>query len=174
MGLHCAELMVNMSRDEDEWRRSQLRKKGSRLSSDGFKAAFNSWQNGVLFISKAALHWLLGQSLAVSVDLEMQSYGFQMIYTRLFVYAIVASSLAAFATYMAYRKPSGSQPAAWGHFQTLADLVDDWKVGVDGSLWWGDKGVGIDGVRHAGTSGRRTDLGDIRLDGLYAGDGIQW
>lgn len=179
MGLHCVELMVNMSRDEDEWRRAQLTRKGSRLSTNGFKAAISSWQNGVLFISKAALHWLLGQSLATSVTMDPdpgglgQRYEFQMIYMRIFVFAIVAFALAVFATYLAYRRPSGCQPASWGHFQTLVDLVDDWKVSANGLLWWGDKGVETDGVRHAGTSWKRGNLGDIRIEALYSGIALE-
>lgn len=84
-----------------------------------------------------------------------------MIYIRVFAFGIVATALAIFATYLAYQRPKGSQSAAWDHFQTPADLIDDWNVGLRGYLWWGDKGVSHDGVRHAGTSGILSQLGPI-------------
>jgi hypothetical protein len=74
--------------------------------------------------------------------------------------------LAAFATFFAFRKPSESQ---WGYIQTLADLIDDWHTSRDSRLWWGDKGVGADGIRHAGTAGDRNQVGTIAMNALYAG-----
>jgi hypothetical protein len=50
IGLHCIELLVNISRDEDAWRRaypekrehSQRSREGARLSSNAFKSAASS------------------------------------------------------------------------------------------------------------------------------------
>jgi hypothetical protein len=67
-------------------------------------------------------------------------------------------------------KPKGPQPATYGHIQTLADVVDDWTLNENGRFWWGDKGC-IEGVRHAGMSSRRNDLGAIQMSALYAGEG---
>jgi hypothetical protein len=53
--------------------------------------------------------------------------------------------LAAGNTYIATRQPRGCQPAAYGHLQTLADLIDDWSP----VMWWGHKGDGIP-ICHAG------------------------
>jgi len=88
---------------------------------------------------------------------------------RVFIYGCAVTALAIFATYLVVRRPGGPQPAAWGHFQTLADLIDDWSLDAQGRFWWGDKGVGVDGVRHAGTSMRKDELGDIMMDAIYAG-----
>lgn len=49
-------------------------------------------------------------------------------------------------TIAAHRHPSGPLPAAYGHLQTLADLVDEWSV----VMWWGHKETGPV-VSHAGT-----------------------
>ena len=97
------------------------------------------------------------------------NYSFDMVYMRVFIYGCIVTVLAIFTTYLVVRRPHGPQPAAWGHFQTLADLIDDWSLDPVGHLWWGDKGVSDDGIRHAGTSMRREELGDIMMDAVYAG-----
>jgi len=53
--------------------------------------------------------------------------------------------------------------------QTLADLIDDWTMDEDGDLWWGDKGSNHEGIRHAGTSAKKIDLGGIHIDAFYEG-----
>ncbi|KAK3174149.1 hypothetical protein OEA41_001393 [Lepraria neglecta] len=55
-------------------------------------------------------------------------------------------------------------PAAWGHLQTLADLIDDWGDGQVEKLYWGDKGQNSDGTRHAGTSNDVMAVGEIYLE----------
>ena len=55
--------------------------------------------------------------------------------------------VAIFITFIAKRRPSGPQPAAYGHIQTLTDLVDEWLP----TMYWGHKGDnGV--VCHAGAS----------------------
>lgn len=172
ISLHCVELIVNMSRDESIWRQAQIRAKGASLTSHGFISASTNFPNLVLFSSKAALHWLLGQCLMISfISLPNSQgiYSFDIIYMRVFIYGCTVAALAIFATYLVVRRPGGPQPTAWGHFQTLADLIDDWSLDPQGRFWWGDKGVGVDGVRHAGTSMRKDELGDIMMDAVYAG-----
>jgi hypothetical protein len=172
ISLHCIELIVNMTRDESVWRQVYIHSKGASLASHGFVAASSSFPNIVLFSSKAILHWLLGQCLMVSFTSSGNSqgtYNFDMIYIRVFVYGCVVTALAIFTTYLVARRPKGPQPAAWSHFQTLADLIDDWSLDSTGRMWWGDKGVSDDGVRHAGTSMRKEELGDIMMDAVYAG-----
>ncbi|KAE9363063.1 hypothetical protein N431DRAFT_139141 [Stipitochalara longipes BDJ] len=172
ISLHCIELIINMSRDEATWRQAYLHSKGASIASLGFVAASSSLLNLVLFSSKAILHWLLGQCLMVSFIYSGNSYGsynFDMVYMRVFIYGCVVTALAIFSTHLVIRRPRGPQPAAWGHFQTLADLIDDWGLDPAGRLWWGDKGVSNDGIRHAGTSMKREELGDIMMDAVYAG-----
>ena len=177
LGLHCVELVVNTSRDEGLWskasifRAGKLRpKSGPPLTSKAFASAALSWENATLCIFKAALHWLIGLSLIPSVnDDPLKYFEFDMNYPPLIIYVLLAIAFAIFATYLSFRRPYGEQPAAWGHIQTLADLVDDWGSGKD-KLWWGDKGVTVDGIRHAGTGPRRETLGMIKMDALYASD----
>jgi hypothetical protein len=55
---------------------------------------------------------------------------YQIIYLTLalFIFALIS-------TYIARRRPRGPQPAAYGHLQTLANLVDEWSS----AMWWGHK-----------------------------------
>jgi hypothetical protein len=83
---------------------------------------------------------------------------------------IFITALAIFATHPLVRKPKGPQPVAWGHFLTLTDLIDDRSLDPAGKLWWGNKGVSDDGIRHAGMSMTKEELGDIMMmDAVYAG-----
>ena len=65
-----------------------------------------------------------------------------------FVLAATLALLAHFGGRLANDRPKGPQPATYGHIQTLADLIDDWRE----TMYWGDKGdiSGLD-IRHAGT-----------------------
>ncbi|GFF52872.1 hypothetical protein IFM51744_07957 [Aspergillus udagawae] len=196
VALHCLELLVNLSRDEGIWRQaySETREApGAQLATNPIRAALSSWENAVLFIAKAVLHWIIGQSLIPSVTMEASKdiesfsstpvedlsthvedqfkHGFQfdMVYSRLIVYAILAVFVATFASYLALRRPRGCQPAALGHLQTLVDLIDDWKTDLGGRMWWGDKTQLEAGpVRHAGTCWDKTVLGPI-CKARYAG-----
>ncbi|RBA09072.1 hypothetical protein FPRO05_07352 [Fusarium proliferatum] len=189
VALHCTELLVNMSRDENIWRnaysnsnKSGKTAKGSLLASDSLRNAISSWEYIILSLFKSVLHWSVGQAVQprfqidflddISDDQEMAVAGvtFSMVYPRLLLYAVLAILLASFATFLALRKRSGPQPATMGHLQTIADLVDDWSPSENGRIYWGDKGeASISSVRHAGTSFEPRALGQISPKSLYAG-----
>jgi hypothetical protein len=93
-----------------------------------------------LFIAKEVMHWIIGRSVLPSIGLEdngdsytsyQNGFQFDMVYSRLIIYAILAILLAVFATYLASQKTRGCQPATFGHLQTLADLVNDWETRRD-------------------------------------------
>src|SRR5258708_39056469 len=52
---------------------------------------------------------------------------------------IALSIFACFFTLVTLRRPRGPQPAAYGHLQTLANLVDEWSP----VMWWGHKEDGV-------------------------------
>jgi hypothetical protein len=191
-GLHCTEVLVNMWRDEFAWRAAYIQdhkySRGTRLQSTTISSAIFSGPYMFLFVMKALLHWLLGQSLSPSVNiaeinnpdsfepnlaelsnLKLVQLAFDIVDLRLIIYALLAIMFGLFATVLAFWKPTGPQPVTWGHLQTLADLIDDWTVNLDGRLWWGDKGLNFDGVQHAGTSSKKDDLGKIIMTHLYSG-----
>lgn len=168
--LHCIEAVVNMRRDEQCWRACTSRK-GGHLSTSPILGLLRSWEAIVLFAIKSALHWLLGQSLIPQYGPGSWYDGFAVLFgmawPRLYVLACVTAFAALFVTGLACWKPCGSQPAAWGHLQTLANLVDFWCSPSE-KLWWGDKGISEDRIRHAGTSSIER-LPRVREDTLYAG-----
>jgi hypothetical protein len=132
------------------------------------------------------MHWIIGRSVLPSIGLEdngdsytsyQNGFQFDMVYSRLIIYAILAILLAVFATYLASQKTRGCQPATFGHLQTLADLVNDWETDQKGRLWWGDKTLfgkaDADGqTRHVGTSWDRTMLSPICAGAGYSGMNI--
>ncbi|OJD31827.1 e3 ubiquitin-protein ligase upl4 [Diplodia corticola] len=156
LALHAAELPVGLTRDELAWRRA-ARRGGYRLEGyDAVWAAVSSWQAVVLFLAKPAIHWVFG--LAVTVE-----YGW--VYVRgvpFFCLAGAVAALAAYVTALSVWRPKGPQPAAYGHIQTLTDLIDEWSP----VLYWGHKVSGP--ICHAGTSSR--PMADIEMDQLYAGE----
>ena len=141
-GLHCIEMLVNVSRDEGFWRRATS-KDGLKSEYNAISAALRSPQTVLLFFGKAATHWCIGQSFHI-IDGRI----FNVMTGPVFLLTAVLALLAYFGKRLAYDRPKGPQPATYGHIQTLADLIDVWSE----TMYWGDKGV-IPGsnIRHAGT-----------------------
>lgn len=164
LALHCAELLVNLSRDEVIWRRATS-PKGTDSNYNSIIAACTSWQTISLFIFKAAVHWLFGLSMNVSYQLGINMYPPQIFY-------LTSSTLivALLATYMSIRRPAGPQPAAYGHLQTLSDLIDEWHH----CMHWGHKGNANRRSHppkpaYAGTSSDSTVVGPIDFNQRYGG-----
>ncbi|RCI09719.1 hypothetical protein L249_3956 [Ophiocordyceps polyrhachis-furcata BCC 54312] len=172
IGLHCVELLVNMSRDEAVWRRaySETEKQapGLQLTQSPLVAAVTSWENVILLFAKAVSHWALSQAmLPVFFPWDMKTVSIVFVYSRLALYALLAILLALFTTYLALRRPSGCQPTTLGHLQTIADLVDDWETDDHGRMWWGEKTWSSEQIRHAGTSCHRRLLSRIDVEAKY-------
>lgn len=64
--------------------------------------------------------------------------------------ACLAAMFALYITYISARRPQGYQPAAYGHLQTLVDVIDQWSP----IMYWGHKEDYHNGydVCHAGTA----------------------
>lgn len=141
-GLHCIEMLVNVSRDEGLWRRAAS-KDGVQSEYNAISAALRSPQTVLLFLGKAAAHWCIGQSFNI-----INGRIFNVMTGPVFLLTAVLALLAYFGKRLAYDRPKGPQPATYGHIQTLADLIDVWSE----TMYWGDKGA-IPGsnIRHAGT-----------------------
>ncbi|KAK3679693.1 hypothetical protein LTR78_000069 [Recurvomyces mirabilis] len=100
-GLHCAELQMNLARDEAFWRKASS-KKGCKLQDyDSVKTAFTSWQSLCLSAFKPVVHWVFG--------LSVQIYN-----GKIFFGPAQIVYLALLATICAT--------------QTIVDLVDDWSA----------------------------------------------
>jgi hypothetical protein len=141
LGLHCAELEMNLSRDEAFWRKATSQK-GCRLEEyDSVKAAFTSWQSLLLSCFKPVMHWVFG------LCVQVQNGRIYFASAQIVYLALLGTVLATYVSYVSARRPKGPQPAAYGHLQTLVNLVDDWSA----TLYWGHKNDGPQ-ICHAGTA----------------------
>ncbi|KAG2028723.1 hypothetical protein BDR03DRAFT_594846 [Suillus americanus] len=167
LGLHCSELISNVIRDERQWR-SATGRKGLRTAMSPVKTIFTHPICLVLFVAKPFLHWMFGLSFAVgntAVDDQLLQPFIMMYIAQIWNLYIALFIFACFFTHVALRRPRGPQPAAYGHLQTLANLVDEWSP----VMWWGHKKDGIP-YCHAGTSDKGP-LPDVKMDCVYAGSG---
>ncbi|KAF2177515.1 hypothetical protein K469DRAFT_696559 [Zopfia rhizophila CBS 207.26] len=167
LALHTAELVINISRDEDAWRKAANLKKGTVIGAGSIKGALTSWQTLVLLALKPISHWIFGLSVVVTAVRKIVFHPLP-----LFALTGIAAFLAGFVTYLAYRNPKGPQPATYGDLHRLTELIDDWGEGADDRIYWGDKGVeeGWE-VRLAGTSPQWLMVSEIKMDKIYRGLG---
>ena len=198
LSLHSTELLVNATRDERAWRKATrwsatdlhpaeptverriarlirmkgkwlTSAKGAQVNSNAVKDACSSWETIVLFISKFTVHWSFNESLQINFNNDGSASVMMWANALLLVVALIFS-VAVLATFLCFRRFRGPQPVAYGHLQTLVDLVDDWGIERE-SLYWGDKGhlTEFDGkeIRRAGTAGKAERVSLIRMDARY-------
>ncbi|KAI9700944.1 MAG: hypothetical protein M1820_006589 [Bogoriella megaspora] len=162
LSLHAAELVVSVCHDEDVWRAASNRRTGVTYTQTVFgriRAFFCTWQTLFLFLLNPITHWLFGIAVFESKGVMYMSW------EGLLYLAIPLALLAVIVTWIGLIKPGGPQPAAYGHLQTLADVIDYWTA-PGRPMWWGDKGPGAQGVaRMAGTSGKV--LEDVKWEAVY-------
>ncbi|KAK0610756.1 hypothetical protein B0T14DRAFT_593506 [Immersiella caudata] len=170
-GLHVAEVLCQMQRDEATWRRASTEgvDPNSSLVLQGLRHG-PSW---VIFLAKAAVPWLFGFAISCNRNIYF-------VMLPALAVAVVFLGLGVFVEVLVRRRPRGTQPAVYGDVLALVELVDDWEVE---RVFWGDKGVccGGDGdgrgeVRVAGTAGRRlADLSEgIGHVGLGVKESVRW
>ncbi|KAG0706321.1 hypothetical protein DFH29DRAFT_901827 [Suillus ampliporus] len=163
IGLHCSELIANVIRDERHWR-SATGRKGLRMATNPLQPVFTNPLSLVLFVAKPALHWMFGLSftlLAGAGSQTLDAVGIYMFTAQIWNLCCALFVFAFFFTFVALLRPHGHQPAAYGHLQTLANLVDEWSP----VMWWGHKEDGVP-YCHAGTSNR--SLPAVKMDCVYA------
>lgn len=179
LNLHVVELLVQCSRDESLWRQTYSAHGLRPHKHSTLIIAFTSWQTVALFVFKTAVNWLFSMAFALYWE------GVQIRIPQVCYTAILLFCLAFLATLIALWKPSGPQPATFGHLPTLVDLIDVWPyrpkacADMDGgtqamdavpvketvTLYWGDKGANLDGIRRAGTA--HSPLEPIDMSALY-------
>jgi hypothetical protein len=155
LGLHCAEVLTEMTRDEAIWRKAATNGADPKLGS--IMQAALSWQCWLLFVFKCVVPWIFGYALETSIDVFMSLL-------PLLTLAILFLLLGLLAEFLVRHKPKGPQPATYGNIEAIAALVDEWQTG---KIFWGDKGAVTETVRRAGTSGKR--LADLQMSYLYMG-----
>lgn len=162
---YCAELNVNLSRDEYAWREASS-KKGYRKQKNALHGFLTSWQSWIMLVLKVAIQWFFGLTFATVAELGLVLYGPQTLYLMCIMFL-----LAVFATYLVLQRPKGPQPTTYGHLQALIDLIDEWPEENE-MMHWGDKGKysgpplgqNMERVRHAGTSARPLKPLDITAE----------
>ena len=166
--LHSLELVVNLLRDEHCWRMATSSKGCTLKKCDSISAAFTNWRSIALFIFKSIIHWLFGLTAIAyqptSTDDAISSAPNVLLSWRPWqsvVLAGVVNLCIVFFLYAGGYQPKGPQPAAYGHLQILANLVDNWYP----TLYWGHKRDGP--PCDAGTSSTPL-LEDIRMDAEYS------
>ncbi|TFK47297.1 hypothetical protein OE88DRAFT_1738601 [Heliocybe sulcata] len=150
LALHVAELTVLMYRDEANWRSAC--KKGAR-SLNPIMSVVGSWASVLLLAMKPVCHWVSGTAVNFQVLSRPSSDSGLTAQSALTIrpaFVVVLAgllfALALFVFFIAIRRPSGVQPATYGHPQTLVNLVDEWSP----VMYWGHKYTGE--ICHAGTS----------------------
>ncbi|KAG2092634.1 uncharacterized protein F5147DRAFT_585768 [Suillus discolor] len=141
LGLHCSELIANVIRDERQWR-CATKRKGLSVATNPLKPIFIHPMCLILFIAKPFLHWMFGLSFSLALtafDENINALVMSMFTAQIWNLCIALFIFACLFTFIALRRPHGPQPAAYGHLQTLANLVDEWSP----VMWWGHKEDGI-------------------------------
>jgi hypothetical protein len=169
--LHCSELIANVIRDERHWR-CGTRQKGITPAMNTLKSVIANPLCLALFVAKPVLHWVFGLCFVLfavinpsdinDANLAVDGTWMVMYPMQILNLSIVLFVFACFFTLVALRQRRGPQPAAYGHLQTLANLVDEWAS----VMWWGHKEDGIT-YCHAGTSNQL--LPAVKMDCVYAG-----
>ncbi|KZP24917.1 hypothetical protein FIBSPDRAFT_950635 [Athelia psychrophila] len=169
----------NTTQDEDVGRQvANWRRKAYLLQRIRIMIISNKWRSMFLRVAKAFCHWLFGQSFNVFASFTGSNFiGIEVVAhcAQIWYLSAVLVVFATIMTLIANYKPLGPLPAAYGHFQTLADLIDEWppEESTQGYkmhpvLYWGHKSD-KDGVCHAGTSPDRSLVCLIIMDGMYGG-----
>lgn len=160
LGLHCAELQVQLARFEAVWRTLQSTR-GSMENTlyNSVTQPFKTWQSTGLLFFKVIIHWLAGtavqHSMAFTIICRIPQLTYLIILWTIFVGFMIAVSL---------QKPRGPLPTTYGHLQTMANVVDE----LSPKMYWGDKSGDyqiLGAIRQAGTS--PTPLPSVHTDAWY-------
>lgn len=151
-GLHVAESIIALRRDERIWRGAATEgvdPEGSVLVPRGVGWLMVGYQ--------CVVPWVFGFAIACNGSMHFATL-------PALVVAVMFLALGGVVEWLIRARPRGTQPATYGDVRVLMALVDDWD---HKKIFWGDKGgVGF-GVRRAGTAGRR--LADLVPGVPYVG-----
>ncbi|KIJ52963.1 hypothetical protein M422DRAFT_775997 [Sphaerobolus stellatus SS14] len=162
MALHCCELIINVLRDENTWRKATT-KEGTKPTINPIKAVVAFWPSVALQVAKPILHWMFGFCLSLkaviayvgdtttyaSPDDGNTQASLQVIMrsVQTWYFMIAFAVFSSLMTFLATRHPKGPQP---GH-----------KEGEEYHYENMEKEI----VHYAGTSDK--PLPPVSLDYLY-------
>lgn len=154
-GLHCTELLFDIFRDESIWRKAAS--VGIKLDTNPIVSFLTSWQSLAFMAFKSVIHWNFGYCLIPGSRVLM---GMSPLITMTGLFLV----LSLFIEYLVRHRPKGSQPVTYGDILRLSYFIDEWN---HETIFWGDKGEIMYGIRKAGISGSR--LSDLHPNTLYSG-----
>lgn len=169
---HCVELLVNLWREESDWKEADTEEGTNSHAVSPARATLRSWLTISMTLLQAGVSWIVGQAIVLygyneedtgSQDhppRDMTDTYIHFSSSRLILVSAALATVAVFATVMAFWSTRSQQPAAFGHIQTLSNLMDEVPVGTK-RFYWGDKGVTraeSRDVAHAGTASVREGL----------------
>ena len=114
---------------------------------------------------KVVVHFLFGQAVNLSYELGVNMYWPPLVWL-----AAANTFTFLFIMWLARKHPRGPLPAAYGHLQTIVDVIDEWPETK--CMFWGHKSpdlgeVDVRAPCYAGTSGGI--LPEVRKDTRYGG-----
>lgn len=154
-GLHVAELLSQLGRDEMIWRRAAT--VGANPDANVILEGVRHWSTYLVFIYRFTVPWVAGFAVACNRNVYFNTLPTLTLTVMFLLLGLMAELLTR-------AQPKGSQPSVYGDVKEIAALVDDWG---HKKIFWGDKGVYEGDIRLAGTAGRR--LADLKPGCLYVG-----
>jgi hypothetical protein len=115
----------------------------------------------ILLAFTPMVHWLFGLALPF-----YGNYGLAFRPPQIVYLTILLLILAIFITNLSLKRAHGPQPAAYGHLQTLVDLIDEWPASKQ-KVFWGHKSIDEHNhICHAGTNSKK--LPPVMFNHLYS------
>jgi hypothetical protein len=161
LGLHLAQLLAELDRDETMWRRAADGRHGTSADSNLLLENFKSWPSCTVLVFKALVPWIFSYAFACNAWVHMALF-------PLLTVSAAFLAVGIFAEYLLRAQPKGPQPATYGDVRALVALVDDDSWGHE-RIFWGDKGecTRARGIRVAGTAGKKLD--ELKMNIAYLG-----
>jgi hypothetical protein len=156
LGIHYAESVFQLVRDEAIWRGAAT-KRGANPDSMILLENGRCWSQWLLFSIKVLIPWTFSFAISCNVAVFMA-----IIPVCTFTFLFLVLSL--LSGYMIWHQPHGPQPPTYGNIAALIGLVEDWS---QKKIYWGDKGEYGKGIRLAGTSGE--PLPALSENAMYTG-----
>lgn len=129
LGLHAADNIVNVAKDELRWRELSSGA-GARVNISWLRDAILSWSRVVIIALKAAIQWIFGYAFTVNLAVFMALL-------PIVVLAASLLALAALGEWVVRWRPRGPQPPAFGNLSLMSRLIMEGDVVLEGEkLYW--------------------------------------
>lgn len=129
LGLHAADNIVNVAKDELRWRELGSTA-GARINQSWLEGVIASRPTILLTVLKAVIQWTFGYAFTVNLAIWMALL-------PILVLAVSSLVLAAFGEWIVRWRPQGPQLATYGNLSLMARLIIEGKLVQEGEkLYW--------------------------------------